>query len=112
MENLFMECPECDGDGFITIDLNDTHIPYEQNQVDYDCMYCDGKGKVIHEDEYQIKLDGVIEMIGGIETRMQVISRLIKSNPTLSNKYIDRLDTLSRAYGRLKCYKNKLLNLA
>jgi len=38
MKNLFMNCPECGGDGYVTIDLNDTHIPYEQNPVDFTCM--------------------------------------------------------------------------
>jgi hypothetical protein len=110
MENLFMECPECDGDGFITIDLNDTHIPYEQNPVDYDCMYCDGKGKVIRQDELECRIEVIEDMILGMETRIQVISQMLKA--TNSQKFLDRLDTLSRAYGRLKMYKNKLLNLA
>ena len=43
MKSLFMNCPECDGSGYVTIDLNDTHIPYEQNPVDFTCMSCDGK---------------------------------------------------------------------
>lgn len=110
MENLFMECPECDGDGFITIDLNDTHIPYEQNPVDYDCMYCDGTGKVVCQHELECRMGVIEDMILGMETRMQVITQMLKA--TNSKKFLDRLDTLSRAYGRLKMYKNKLLNLA
>jgi len=37
MEDLLMECPECDGCGYVTIDLNDTIIPYEQREVGKIC---------------------------------------------------------------------------
>jgi len=111
MKDLFYSCEECDGWGFVTIDLNDTHIPYEQNPIDYECMSCSGKGKVLHEDEYQMKLDGVTEMIEGMETRIEGLSRIVMKakNPV---PYIERLKTLSCGLYRLKNYKQKLLNLA
>ena len=111
MKDLFYSCEECDGWGFVTIDLNDTIIPYEQNPIDYECMSCCGKGKVLHEDEYQMKLDGVNEMIEGMETRIEGLSRIVMKakNPT---PYVERLKTLSCGLYRLKNYKIKLLNLA
>jgi hypothetical protein len=111
MKDLFYSCDECDGWGFVTIDLNDTIIPYEQNPIDYECMACSGKGKVLHKDEYQIKLDGITEMIEGMETRIEGLSRIVMKakNPVL---YIERLKTLSCGLYRLKNYKQKLLNLA
>ena len=111
MKDLFYSCPECDGWGFVTIDLNDTIIPYEQNPIDYECMACSGKGKVLHEEEYQMKLDGVTEMIEGMKTRIEGLSRIVMKteNPDL---YIERLKTLSCGLYRLERYKRKLLNLA
>lgn len=111
MKDLFYSCEECDGWGFVTIDLNDTIIPYEQNHINYECMSCSGKGKVLHEDEYQMKLDGVTEMIEGMKTRIEGLSRIVMKteNPDL---YIERLKTLSCCLYRLEQYKRKLINLA
>lgn len=117
MKNLFKECPECDGSGYVTIDLNDTEIPYEQNPVDYDCMLCDGKGEVVMKDEIPYIIEDLNDMIQGMQDRMRIISETImycKKGllPELAEKYLYRLDTCSRGLGRLNIYKNKLLKLA
>ena len=56
MKNLLMNCSECDGNGYVTIDLNDTHIPYEQKEMDFSCMSCSGKGYQINKDELNEKI--------------------------------------------------------
>ena len=116
MKNLFRECTECDGYGYVTIDLNDTHIPYEQKEVDYTCMYCDGKGLVLDEDELPFRIEDLNDMIEGMQTRMRLHSDTIIQCEKgmlyeLKEKYLDRLDTCARALGRLTIYKNKLLKL-
>ena len=117
MKNLFMNCPECDGDGYVTIDLNDTHIPYEQNPVDFTCMSCDGKGLALDKEEVEDRIGIVDDMILGMQTRMRMHSDFIMQLKKgylheLANKYNNRLDTCARGLGRLNIYKNKLLKLA
>ncbi len=116
MKNLMIKCKECDGDGYVTIDLNDTHIPYEQNPVDFTCMYCDGKGVELNTDELPYRIEDINEMIEGMQTRMRVISDTIMYCKKgllheLGEKYVYRLDTCARGLGRLLNYKNKLLKL-
>lgn len=116
MKNLFKECPECDGDGYVTIDLNDTHIPYEQNPIDYDCMLCNGKGQVLDKDEIEDRIMIIDDMIQGMQTRMRMLSDFIKTAnkgylPNLAKKYKDRLELCSHGLGRLLNYKRKLYNL-
>lgn len=117
MKSLFMNCPECYGDGYVTIDLNDTHIPYEQNPVDFTCMSCDGKGLALDKDEVEDRIGIIDDMIEGMQTRMRLHSDFIKTAnkgylPNLAKKYNDRLDTCARALGRLINYKRKLHILA
>jgi len=117
MKNLFRECPECNGCGYVTIDLNDTHIPYEQNPVDFTCMSCDGKRYILDKDELPFRIEDLNEIIEGMQGRMRIISDTIKHCEKgmlyeLREKYLDRLDTCARGLGRLTIYKNKLLKLA
>ena len=117
MKSLFMNCPECDGCGYVTIDLNDTHIPYEQNPVDFTCMYCDGKGIAIDKSEAEDRLYWIDDLIEGMKTRMRMHSDFIMQLKKgllheLAEKYVDRLDTCARAVGRLENYKKKLHKLA
>jgi hypothetical protein len=116
MKSLFMNCPECDGAGYVTIDLNDTHIPYEQNPVDFTCMSCDGKCIAIDKDEVEERIYQIDDMIEGMQTRMRLHSEFIMTAKKgllheLAEKYVYRLDTCSRALGRLINYKKKLHNL-
>lgn len=116
MKSLFMNCPECDGAGYVTIDLNDTHIPYEQNPVDFTCMSCDGKCIAIDKDEVEERIYQIDDMIEGMQTRMRLHSEFIMTAKKgllheLAEKYVYRLDTCSRALGRLINYKRKLHNL-
>lgn len=116
MRSLLMDCQECDGYGYVTIDLNDTHIPYEQNPVDYTCMYCDGKGLQLDKDEVEDRIMIIDDMIQGMQVRMRGHSDFIIQLKkgylhTLADKYVDKLDTCSRALGRLLNYKRKLHNL-
>ena len=116
MKSLFMNCPECDGSGYVTIDLNDTHIPYEQNPVDFTCMSCDGKCIAIDKDEVEERIYQVDDMIESMQTRMRMLSDFIKTSrkgylPNLEKKYNDRLDICARGLGRLMNYKRKLHNL-
>jgi hypothetical protein len=113
MKNVFMSCPECDGHGYVTIDLNDTHVPYEQNPVDFTCMSCDGCGYVPDKDEIPFRIEEVNELIDGMQTRMRVISDTIMYCKKgllheLAEKYVYRLDTCARGIGRLINYKKKL----
>jgi hypothetical protein len=117
MRSLFMNCPECDGDGYVTIDLNDTHIPYEQNPVDFTCMSCDGKGVALDKEEVEDRIGIVDDMVQGMQTRMRLHSDMIMTCKKgllheLADKYVYRLDTCSRALGRLLNYKRKLHKLA
>jgi hypothetical protein len=117
MKNLMIECPECEGCGYVTIDLNDTHIPYEQKLVDYTCMLCDGKSEVLCNDKVEDRIGMVDDMIQGMQDRMRVISDTIMFCKKgllheLAEKYVNRLDTCARGVGRLNIYKNKLLKLA
>ncbi len=92
MKDLTRDCQECNGWGTITIEHNGTEIPYLQDIVDYEC-------------------------IEGMQTRMRMHSDFIMQLKKgylheLANKYNDRLDTCSRALGRLMNYKRKLYKLA
>lgn len=116
MKSLFMNCPECDGAGYVTIDLNDTHIPYEQNPVDFTCMSCDGKCIAIDKDEVEERIYQIDDMIEGMQTRVRLHSDFIMTAKKgllheLAEKYVYRLDTCSRALGRLINYKKKLHKL-
>ncbi len=77
MKSLFMNCTECYGDGYVTIDLNDTHIPYEQNPVDFACMSCDGKGIALDKEEVEDRIGIIDDMIEGMQTRMRLHSDFI-----------------------------------
>ena len=72
-----MNCSECDGNGYVTIDLNDTHIPYEQKEMNYSCMSCDGKGYQINKDELKEKIEAIDDMIQGMQVRMRMHSDFI-----------------------------------
>jgi hypothetical protein len=116
MKNLMIECPECEGCGYVTIDLNDTYIPYEQKLVDYTCMLCDGKSEVLCKDKVEDKIMIVDDIIQGMQDRMRVISDTIMFCKKgllheLSEKYVYRLDTCARGLGRLLNYRKKLHNL-
>ena len=117
MESLLKECPECDGCGYVTIDLNDTHIPYEQNPVDFTCMSCDGKRYILSKDAVEDRMMCVEDMIDGMKSRIELVAKSVYSAKKVSNdryvnKYLDRLDTLTRGLYRLKSYRKNLLNLA
>lgn len=117
MKSLFMNCQGCDGNGYVTIDLNDTHIPYEQNPVDFTCMYCDGKGIAIDKAEAEDRLYWIDDLIEGMQTRIRMHSDFIIQLKKgylheLANKYVYKLDTCSRALKRLEQHKAKLHNLA
>ena len=71
MKDLFKKCPECDASGYVTIDINDTDIPYEQNEIDFTCMVCDGTGGVVDKDELLEKIDQVNDLIQGMQVRMR-----------------------------------------
>jgi hypothetical protein len=117
MKDLLMECPECNGCGYVTIDLNDTHIPYEQREVDYTCMSCDGKQYVLSPDAVEDRMMCIEDMIQGMQSRIELVGRSAYSAKKVNSEryveiYLDRLDTLTRGLYRLKQYRNKLLNLA
>lgn len=112
-----MECPCCDGCGYTTIDLNDTHIPYEQNEIDYECMTCSGTGKVISKDEIEDRMFCIDDMIYSMQTRIEVVAKsayLAKQGQfhKQCDRYLDRIDTLTRGLYRLRAYRKKLLILA
>jgi len=111
-----IECPECEGCGYVTVDLNDTYIPYEQKLVDYDCMLCDGKCEILCKDQVEDRIGMVDDIIQGMQGRIRMLSDFIKiANkgylPNLAQKYTDRLDLCSKGLGRLLNYKRKLHNL-
>jgi hypothetical protein len=117
MKSLLMECPECDGCGYVTIDLNDTIIPYEQREVDYTCMSCDGKQYVLSPDAVEDRMMCIEDMIQGMQSRIELVGRSAYSakkvnNDRYVNKYLDRIDTLTRGLYRLKAYRKNLLSYA
>ena len=117
MKNLLMNCSECDGNGYVTIDLNDTHIPYEQKEMDFSCMSCNGKGYEITKDELNEKIEAINDMIQGMQVRMRMHSDFIIQLKKgmldeLAVKYVYKLDICSIALGRLLNYKRNLYNLA
>ena len=116
MKDLVRDCRECNGWGTITVDLNDTHIPYEQDVIDYECMSCTGTGAELDPELIKERIDEVNDMIEGMQTRMRMHSDFIMQLKKgylheLANKYNDRLDTCARGLGRLMNYKRKLYNL-
>jgi DnaJ-domain-containing protein 1 len=116
MKDLTTHCNECDGWGKITIEHNGTEIPYLQNIVDYECMSCSGTGEQIDSELVKELIEDIEWMIEGMQTRMRMHSDFIMQLKKgylheLANKYNDRLDTCSRALGRLMNYKRKLYNL-
>ena len=117
MKNLMINCSECNGDGYVTVDLNNTHISYEQKEANYTCMSCSGKGYELDKDELKEKIDAINDMIQGMQVRMRCNSDFIiqlKKGllPELAEKYIYKLDISAMALGRLLNYKRKLYNLA
>lgn len=116
MKNLSRDCRECNGWGTITIEHNGTEIPYLQDIVDYECMSCTGTGEEIDPKLVEERIQEINWMIEGMHQRMRTLSDFIKTArkgylPNLEKKYNDRLDTCSRALGRLLNYKRKLYNL-
>ena len=116
MKDLLRDCQECDGWGTITIEHNGTEIPYLQDVVDYECMSCTGTGAVLDAELIKERIEEIEDMIEGMHIRMNGHSRFIMQLKKgllheLADKYVDRLDTCSRALGRLINYKKKLDNL-
>jgi hypothetical protein len=117
MKDLTRHCSECDGWGTITIEHNGTEIPYLQDIVDYECMSCTGTGQELDSELIKERIDEINDMIEGMQTRMRLHSDMIMTCKKgllheLSEKYVYRLDTCSRALGRLLNYKRKLHKLA
>jgi len=116
MKSVCINCQECDGDGYVIVDLNDTHIPYEQKEVYYTCMSCDGKGYALSKDLIDERISNVDDMIEGMQVRMRLYSDMVMKCKKgllheLSEKYVYRLDICSAALGRLMNYKRKLHKL-
>ena len=116
MKDLTRHCSECDGWGTITIEHNGTEIPYLQDIVDYECMSCSGTGAYLDPELIKERIDEINDMIEGMQTRMRLHSDFIMTAKKgllheLAEKYVYRLDTCSRALGRLLNYKRKLHNL-
>ena len=116
MKDLSRDCRECNGWGQVTIDVNDTHIPYEQDVIEYECMSCSGTGAELDKEQVLERIGIVDDMILGMQTRMRMHSDFIMQLKKgylneLANKYNNRLDTCARALGRLMNYKRKLYNL-
>ncbi len=91
-------------------------IPYLQDIVDYECMSCTGTGVELDKDQVKERIEEITDMIEGMHIRMNGHSRFIMQLKKgllheLADKYVDRLDTCSRALGRLINYKKKLDNL-
>jgi hypothetical protein len=116
MKDLSRDCSECLGWGKITIDHNDTDIPYLQDIVDYECMSCTGTGEELDPELIKERIDEVNDMIEGMETRMRLHSDFIMKLKKgmlheLAEKYVYRLDICARGLGRLINYRKKLNNL-
>jgi len=116
MKDLVRDCQECNGWGTITIEHNGTEIPYLQDVVEYECMSCTGTGAELDPELVKERIDEVNWMIEGMQTRMRLHSEFIMTAKKgllheLAEKYVYRLDTCSRALGRLINYKKKLHNL-
>lgn len=116
MKDLVRDCQECNGWGTITIEHNGTDIPYLQDVVEYECMSCTGTGAELDPELVKERIDEVNWMIEGMQTRMRLHSEFIMTAKKgllheLAEKYVYRLDTCSRALGRLINYKKKLHNL-
>ena len=111
MESFIEKCEYCNGSGYIDYDLNKTHIPYEQHLIEEDCDNCSGKGFIKNNDHIIEKID---DMIYIFKWKMKNNQRLIPELRRcyfyeLADKYEDKIDTYSRAIGRLQNYKNKFL---
>jgi hypothetical protein len=116
MKDLLRDCQECNGWGTITIEHNGTDIPYLQDVVEYECMSCTGSGCQLDPELVKEHIEDIEWMIEGMQTRMRMHSDFIMQLKKgylheLANKYNNRLDTCSRALGRLMNYKRKLYNL-
>ena len=116
MKGLVKDCKECNGWGQVTIDINDTHIPYEQDVIEYECMSCTGTGAEIDTELVEERIQEINDMILGMQTRMRMHSEFIMQLKKgmlneLAEKYVYKLDTCARALGRLMNYKRKLYNL-
>ncbi len=88
--------PKCEC-GYISVETQDRVCPIDKDEVE--------------ERIYQID-----DMIEGMQTRMRLHSEFIMTAKKgllheLAEKYVYRLDTCSRALGRLINYKKKLHNL-
>jgi hypothetical protein len=117
MKNLTKDCQECNGWGTITIEHNDTDIPYLQDVVDYECMSCTGTGAELDPELIKERIEELNDMILGMQTRLRTLSDFIKlANkgylPNLAQKYNDRLELCSCGLGRLLNYKRKLISYA
>jgi hypothetical protein len=115
MKDLLRDCEECNGWGTITIEHNRTDIPYLQDIVDYECIYCSGTGAYLDTELAKERVDEVNDMIQGMQDRMRVISDTIMFCKKgllheLSEKYVYKLDTCARGLGRLVNYRKKLNN--
>ena len=111
MESFIEKCEYCNGSGYIDYDLNKTHIPYEQHLIEEDCDNCSGKGFIKNNDHIIEKIDDMIHIF---KWKMKVNQRLIPELRSgylneLADKYEDKIDTYSRAIGRLQNYKKKFL---
>lgn len=116
MKDLVRDCQECNGWGQVTIDINDTDIPYEQDVIEYECMSCSGTGMELDPKLIEERIEEVSDMILGMQTRMRMHSDFIMQLKKgylheLADKYVYKLDTCARALGRLNNYKKKLHNL-
>ena len=116
MKDLVKDCKECNGWGQVTIDVNDTDIPYHQDVIEYECMSCTGTGVELDKEQILERIELINDMILGMQTRMRMHSDFIMQLKKgylheLAKKYNDRLDTCARGLGRLMNYKRKLYNL-
>lgn len=116
MKSLCIDCHECEGDGCIIVELNDTHIPYEQKEVYYTCMSCNGKGYELCKELVDERISNIDDMIDGMQVRMRLYSDMVMKCKKgllheLSEKYVYKLDICSMALGRLLNYKRNLYNL-
>ena len=114
MESFIETCYFCNGSGYVDYDLNNTNTPYEQNLIQEDCDNCSGKGVIKDIDAITHKIESINEMIYGFQQKMKIHQRLIPELRRcylneLADKYEDKIDTYSRAIGRLKNYKIKFI---
>ena len=111
MESFIEKCEYCNGSGYVDYDLNKTNIPYQQHLIEDDCDNCSGQGFIKNNDHIIEKIDDMIHIF---KWKMKVNQRLIPELRSgylneLADKYEDKIDTYSRAIGRLQNYKKKFL---